>query len=152
MDVILLEKVVNVGNMGDKVSVKAGFARNYLIPQGAAKLATKANLAEFEARRAELEKLNAEKLAAANARAEELRAIAVTIPAKVGEEGKLFGSIGTRDICEAMNAAGAKIAKSEIRLPDGGAIREIGEYMIRLHIHAEVDLEVKVTIEPEKAA
>jgi len=149
VEVILLEKVVNVGNMGDKVSVKAGFARNFLIPQGAAKLATKQNLVEFEAQRAELEAANAAKLKAAQERAEALRAITGVIHAKVGEEGKLFGSIGTRDIAEAMNAAGAEIGKSEVRLPDGGAIREIGEYMIRLHIHADVDLEVKIVIQPE---
>ena len=149
MEVILLEKVVNVGNLGDKVNVKAGFARNFLIPQGAAKLATKANLVEFEARRAELEAANAEKLKAAQERAEVLRTITGVIHARVGEEGKLFGSVGTRDIAEAMTAAGAKVCKSEVRLPDGGAIRETGEYMIRLHIHADVDLEVKIVVQPE---
>ena len=149
MEVILLEKVVNVGNMGEKVSVKAGFARNFLIPQGVAQLATKNNLIAFEARRAELEAVNAAKLAKAIERAEKLRTLTGVIFAKVGEEGKLFGSVGTRDIAEAINAVGGDVNKSEVRLPDTGAIREIGEYMIRLHVHAEVDLEVKVIVQPE---
>lgn len=149
MEVILLEKVVNLGSMGDKVSVKAGFARNFLIPQGAAKLATKQNLAEFEVKRAELEAANAEKMKVAQERAEKLQTLSATIYAKVGEEGKLFGSIGTRDIAEALNAAGAEITKSEVRLPDTGAIREVGEYMIGLHIHADVDVEVKINVLPQ---
>ena len=146
MEIILLEKVVNLGNMGDKVRVKSGFGRNFLIPKGAAQMATKENVATFESRRAQLEKNAAQKLATANTRAEVLRALKVTIKAHVGEEGKLFGSIGTKDIADAITAAGVAVEKHEIRLPDVGVIREMGEYMIRLHIHAEVDVEVCVSI------
>ena len=125
MEVILLEKVANLGNLGDKVNVKAGYGRNYLLPQGKATAATAENVAAFEARRAELEKLAAEKKAYAESRAAQLAELEVTITATAGDEGKLFGSIGTHDIADALTASGVEVAKSEIRLPNG-AIRLVG--------------------------
>ena len=148
MEVILLEKVANLGALGDKVKVKAGFGRNFLVPFGKAVPATKANVAEFEARRAELEKAAAEKLATAQKRAEELSEIELTITAKAGDEGKLFGSIGTRDLAEAISAVGVEVAKSEVRLPTG-PIRTVGEFDIALQLHAEVAATVKVFVEAE---
>jgi len=149
MDIILLDKVANLGSLGDQVSVKAGYARNYLIPQGKAVPATKDNVAHFEARRAELEKQLAEVLAAAEARAEKLNALeAVVIASKAGEEGKLFGSIGTRDIADAITAAGVEVAKSEVRLPEG-ALRQTGEYEITLQVHADVFATVNVEVVAE---
>jgi len=149
MDIILLDKVANLGSLGDQVSVKAGYARNFLIPQGKAVPATKANVAHFEARRAELEKQLAETLAAAEARAEKLNALeTVVIASKAGEEGKLFGSIGTRDIADAITAAGVEVAKSEVRLPEG-ALRQTGEYEITLQVHAEVFATVNVQVVAE---
>lgn len=125
MQVILLDKIGNLGSLGDQVNVKAGYARNFLIPQGKAVMATKANVEMFETRRAELEANVAKQLAAAEARAEKVNALEVTIASKSGDEGKLFGSIGTRDIAEAATAAGVEIAKSEVRLPEG-ALRTTG--------------------------
>ena len=148
MEVILLEKVGKLGSIGDKVSVKSGFGRNYLIPQGKALAATAANVAEFEARRADLEAAAAEKKADAESRAEKLAELAVTIEANAGDEGKLFGSIGTRDIADAITAAGVEVAKSEVRLPEG-ALRELGEYDIDVQLHSEVTQAIKLSIVAE---
>jgi len=148
MDIILLEKVKNLGSLGARVSVKPGYGRNFLIPQGKAVPATEANIAAFDARRAELERQEAETLAAAQARAAQLAEIAVVIAAKSGDEGKLFGSVGTRDIAEAITAAGVTVDKSEVRLPNG-AIRNTGEYTVALHLHSDVNAEVSVTVVSE---
>lgn len=149
MEVILLEKVANLGGLGDKVSVKPGFARNYLLPQGKATAATAENIAEFEARRAELERIAAEKRAAAQARADKLTALVeVSIAANSGEEGKLFGSIGTQDIADAITAAGVELNKSEVRLPNG-TIRQTGEYEISLQLHSEVTTTIKLVVVAE---
>jgi large subunit ribosomal protein L9 len=149
MEVILLENIGNLGGLGDKVDVKAGYGRNYLIPQGKAVPATEANTAEFEARRAELEAAAAEALAAAEKRAEALEAlVAISIGANAGEEGKLFGSIGTRDIAEALTAAGCEVDKSEVRLPEG-ALRELGEYAVDVQVHSRVTATVTVAVVAE---
>jgi len=148
MDVILLDKIGNLGNVGDKVSVKAGFGRNFLIPQGKALPATASNLSEFEARRSELEAAAAEKKVEAEARAAKLADLSVTILANAGDEGKLFGSIGTRDIADAITAAGVEVAKAEVKLPEG-ALREVGEFDIDVQLHSEVMETVKVVIEAE---
>ncbi|APQ12082.1 50S ribosomal protein L9 [Pseudomonas oryzihabitans] len=148
MDVILLEKIANLGNLGDKVNVKGGYARNFLLPQGKATAATAANVEAFEARRAELEKQAAEKKAQADARAAKLAELTVTIAANSGDEGKLFGSIGTRDIAEAVSAAGVELDKSEVRLPNG-ALRNTGEYDVEVHLHTDVEAVVKVVIVAE---
>lgn len=148
MEVILLEKVGKLGSIGDKVSVKSGFGRNYLIPQGKALAATAANLAEFEARRADLESAAAEKKADAEGRAEKLAELSVTIEANAGDEGKLFGSIGTRDIADAITAAGVEVAKSEVRLPEG-ALRELGEYEIDIQLHSEVTQTINLSVVAE---
>ena len=148
MDVILLEKIANLGNLGDKVTIKNGYGRNYLIPQGKAAPATPAKIAEFEARRAELEKLAAEKLAAATARAEALANLKVVIKHKTGDEGRLFGSVGTQNIAEAATAAGVAVQKNEVRLPNG-VIRQIGEYSITINLHTDVDATLAVAIEAE---
>ncbi|KZZ14863.1 50S ribosomal protein L9, partial [Oleiphilus sp. HI0079] len=129
MEVILLEKVGKLGGLGDKVTVKSGFGRNFLVPFGKAVPANAENVAQFEARRAELEKAAAEKLAAAEARAAELNEKSVTITSKAGDEGKLFGSIGVRDVADAVTAAGTEVSKSEVRLPEG-PIRAVGDYEI----------------------
>lgn len=148
MDIILLEKVKNLGALGARVTVKAGYGRNFLIPQGKAVPATATNLAAFEARRAELERQEAEILAAAQARAEQLASIAVVIPAKAGDEGKLFGSVGTRDIAKAISAAGIAVDKSEVRLPNG-ALRNTGEFAISLQLHGDVTADINVTVVAE---
>ncbi|WP_119393333.1 50S ribosomal protein L9 [Salinibius halmophilus] len=148
MEVILLDKVGKIGGLGDQVSVKAGYARNYLIPQGKAVRATKESIAEFEARRAELEKAAADKLAAAQARANELNDHQVTITANAGDEGKLFGSIGTRDLAEVITSALVEVDKSEVRLPNG-ALRQVGEYDIEVQLHPEVTATVSIVIEAE---
>lgn len=145
MEVILLEKVGRMGNVGDKVSVKSGYARNYLFPYSKAIPATKENLADFEARRAELLRIAAEKQAEAQARADKLNALVITIEANAGDEGKLFGSIGTRDIADAVVAAGHEVEKSEVLLPDG-ALREVGEYDITLALGYEVTAEIKLIV------
>lgn len=145
MDVILLEKVGKLGDLGDKVNVKAGYGRNYLIPFGKAVPATKDNLANFEARRAELEAAAADKLSAADARATSLQDLKVSIEANAGDEGKLFGSIGTRDVADAITAAGHEVEKSEVRMPNG-AIREIGEYEIVLQLHSDVSTTVTIIV------
>lgn len=146
MNIILLDKLANLGGLGDQVTVKSGFARNFLFPKGKAVPATKANIEAFEARRAELEaKLDAD-LKAAEERAEKINALeAVTIESKAGDEGKLFGSIGTRDIADAVTAAGVEVQKSEILMPHG-TIRETGEYDIELQVHADVTAQVKLVI------
>ncbi len=149
MEVILLEKVANLGALGDKVKVKAGYGRNFLVPFSKAVPATAANVEQFEARRAELEKAAGEKLAAAQQRAEQLDEIELTITAKAGDEGKLFGSIGTRDLAESISAVGVEVAKSEIRLPSG-PIRTVGEFDIALQLHTDVAATVKVFVEAEE--
>lgn len=148
MDVILLDKVGKLGKIGDKVAVKPGFGRNYLIPQGKAVPATAENLKEFEARRAELEAAAAEKVAEAEKRAEKLQDVVVTITANAGDEGKLFGSIGTKDIADAVTAAGHEVDKSEVRLPEG-TLREVGEYDIDIQLHADVIKTIKLQIVSE---
>lgn len=146
MEVILLENIENLGSVGDKVSVKAGFARNYLVPQGKAKMATAANLAEFEARRAELEQAAAEALATAESRKQAIEALGVVeITARVGSEGKLFGSVGVGDICDAIEAMGGDVQKSEVRMPEG-ALRTIGEHVVDIHLYTDVDTQVTVNI------
>ncbi len=150
MEVILLENIENLGSLGDKVTVKPGFARNYLLPSGKAKPATPENLAEFEKRRAELEKVMAEAKAAAEARKQAIEELGkVEISAKVGSEGKLFGSIGTADIADAITAAGTAIEKREVRLPEG-ALRVTGEHEIDLHLHSGVDTSILVVIVGEE--
>lgn len=149
MEVILLENIGNLGALGDKVEVKAGFGRNFLIPQGKAVPATEAAIAEFEARRAELEAAAAGALAAAEKRAATINELdVITITANAGEEGKLFGSIGTRDIADAIIAAGCEVEKSEVRLPEG-ALRETGEYEIDVQVHGDVTATVNVAVVPE---
>lgn len=148
MEVILLEKVVNLGNLGDKVNVKSGFARNFLVPHKKSVMATKEKIAEFESRRAELERAAAEKLTAAEKRADALSKVEVIITHKAGEEGKLFGSVGTQDIADAVTAAGAAVDKSEVRLPDG-IIRHIGDYDVDVNLHADVTVTIKVQIAAE---
>lgn len=145
MDVILLEKIKNLGALGDRVKVKPGYGRNFLIPQGKAVPANERNVAEFEARRAELERNAADALAGAQARAERLAALAVTISAKAGDEGKLFGSVGTRDIADAVTAAGEEVCKSEVRLPNG-PLRNTGEYDVDLQLHGDIFATVKVAV------
>lgn len=149
MEVILLEKIGNLGGIGDKVRVKSGFGRNYLVPQGKAVFATKENIADFEARRAELEAAAADKLTQSKGRAAKLAEVgSVTIKAMAGDEGKLFGSVGPREIEEAANSAGADVQKSEIHLPEG-PIRQIGELDIEIQFHADVIGTLKVIVEAE---
>jgi large subunit ribosomal protein L9 len=146
MQVILLDKIGNLGGLGDQVNVKSGYARNFLIPQGKVVMATKENVAMFETRRAELEAKVAEQLAAAEARAETVNTLeGVTIASKAGDEGKLFGSIGTRDIADAITAAGVAVVKSEVRLPEG-ALRNIGEFEVSIQLHSEVFATAKIAI------
>jgi len=146
MQVILLEKIDNLGNLGDQVNVKSGYGRNFLIPSGRALPATAANVADFEARRAELEKAHAEKVAAATARKDKLEAMEmVTIAHNAGDEGKLFGSVGTSDIADAVTAAGVELNRSEVRLPEG-AFHATGEYSVGIHLMTGVDAEIKVAI------
>ncbi|MDG1254313.1 MAG: 50S ribosomal protein L9 [Glaciecola sp.] len=149
MNIILLDKVANLGGLGDQVSVKSGYARNFLFPQGKAVPATKLNVEKFEARRAELEAKIAEVLAAAQARADQLTALEpVSISSPAGDEGKLFGSVGTRDIADAVSAAGVKVTKTEVKLPTG-TLRDLGEYDIDVQLHSEVTTTVKVVIVAE---
>ena len=149
MEVILLEKIRRLGELGDKVRVKPGFGRNFLIPQGKAVPATPENIAKFEARRAELEKAQSEALATAAARAEKLNTLTLTIRRKAGEEGKLFGSVSTGDIAEAATAAGIELHKHEVRLPEG-PFRMTGQYEVSLSLHADVDAKVILNIEAEE--
>jgi large subunit ribosomal protein L9 len=148
MEVILLEKVENLGSLGDRVKVKAGYGRNFLIPSGKATPATEQHIKAFEARRAELEKVAADAVAAAEARRAQLDGMSLTIRAKAGDEGKLFGSVGTSDIAEAINAAGVAVERSEVRLPEG-AFRHTGEYTVNLHLHTDVNADITVVVEPE---
>ena len=145
MNVILLEKIENLGTIGDTVKVKPGYGRNYLLPQGKATLATKDNLAKFEAIRAELEKRSADELLRAKARAAEVEALDLTLTAKAGSEGKLFGSIGTVDIVDAAAAAGVELERSEVRLPEG-PLRMAGEHEIDIHLHTDVNVSLTITI------
>ena len=149
MQVILLDKVANLGSLGDQVNVKSGYARNFLVPQGKAVPATKKNVEFFEARRAELEAKLADVLAAAQARAAAITALgSVTLASKAGDEGKLFGSIGTRDIADAITAAGGKVAKSEVRLPNG-VLRTTGDHEVHFQLHSDVFAELNVIIVAE---
>ena len=149
MEIILLQKIANLGDIGDRVRVKPGFGRNYLLPGGKATLATPANIARFEARRAELEAKAATDFGAAKSRAAALEGFKLMLTAKAGSEGKLFGSVGTADIAEACEAAGHKIERAEVRLP-GGPIRTVGEHVITLHLHSDIDVEVPLTIVAEE--
>jgi large subunit ribosomal protein L9 len=149
MEVILLKKVANLGNIGDKVKVKSGYGRNYLLPTGRATLATAANTAKFEAQRAEFEHKAAADLKSAEERAVALKDFRLTISAKAGSEGKLFGSIGTGDIAEALTAAGHPVERAEVRMPLG-PIRVTGEQVLTLHLHTDVNVDVTVAVVPEE--
>ena len=149
MDVILLQKVANLGNIGDRVKVRSGFGRNFLLPQGKATLATAENVARFEERRAELERAAREHLSSAEERAVAMKDFKLTVRAKAGTEGKLFGSIGTSDIAEAVTREGFKIERSEVRLPSG-PLRMLGEHTVNLHLHADIDVPLHVTIVAEE--
>ena len=148
MDLILLEKVQNLGDLGDLVKVKAGFGRNYLVPQGKAAPATKENLAQFEARRAELEAAAQDKLGQAEARRAGLAEVVVEITANASEEGNLYGSIGPREIASAVSAIGHEVTKSEVVMGEG-SIRTVGEFDVVVQLHADVDAIVKVIVNPE---
>lgn len=150
MELILLQKVTNLGNLGDKVTVKPGYGRNFLVPQGKAVPATAANLAEFEARRADYEAKAQAALGDAEARRAKLEGASVTIYANASTEGKLYGSIGPREIAEALTKLGTEVGKSEVIMGEG-AIRRVGEYEVVLHLHADVETPVKVVVEPEAA-
>ncbi len=149
MELILLQKVANLGNIGDRVKVKSGYGRNYLLPQGKATVATPENIAKFEARRAELEKAAQQELSNAQARAAKLEGVKLSLSAKAGGEGKLFGSVGTTDITEALNKAGHKVERSEVRLPHG-PIRQAGDHIVHLHLHTDVTIELPVVVVPEE--
>ena len=151
MDVILLEKVENLGNIGDQVNVKAGYGRNFLLPKGKATLATPENIEIFEKRRAEFEARQGEELAAANARAASLEGLVLQISANVGEEGKLFGSVGTVDIVEAAAAVGKEIERAEVRLPEG-PLRLTGEHAVEIHLHTDVNVTIQVIVTGDATA
>ena len=149
MEVILLEKVANLGDLGDKVSVRPGYGRNYLIPQGKAVPATEENIKKFEERRAELEKAAAEALAKAQQRAEALAALGVVvIKSRAGEEGKLFGSVSTADVADALTAAGVEVARREVAMPEG-PIRQTGEYALEIILHGDVSQDITIVVEAE---
>lgn len=148
MEVILLEKIANLGNLGDKVTIKGGFGRNFLIPQGKAVLATTTKIAEFEARRAELEKAAAEKLSAAQTAADKLSKLEIVIAHKAGDEGRLFGSVGTHNIADAIVQAGGVVEKQQIRLPNG-TIRHTGDYDVDVNLHSDVTVTLSIKIVPE---
>ena len=150
MEIILLEKVNNVGGIGDRVRVRSGYARNYLIPQGKATLATPENIAKFESRRAELEAKAAAELAEAQGRAKKLEGVVIKIEMQAGAEGKLFGSVGTVDIADEIRKLGVEVERSEIRLPEG-PLRVAGEHKIDLHLHTDVNVELTVVIEAAEA-
>lgn len=145
MDVILLESVENLGGIGDMVKVKPGYGRNFLLPQGKAALATKANMKAIEARRAELEKAAAEEVKKAQERAKGINGVEIVVKANVGSEGKLFGSVGPIDIAEALSEIQVEVERAEIRMPDG-PIGEVGDYPIGVHLHSEVDAEILVRV------
>jgi len=149
MEVILLQKVANLGAIGDKVKVKPGFARNFLLPQGKATMATPENVAKFEARRTEFERAANDLLAQARTRAEQFKELKLTIAAKTGTEGKLFGSIGTVDIAEAATRAGHAVERSEVRLPNG-PIRVVGDHVVTLHLHTDVNIDLPLTVVTEE--
>jgi large subunit ribosomal protein L9 len=149
MDVILLQKVANLGNIGDRVKVRSGYGRNFLLPGGKATLATPDNVKRFEARREELEKLAREQLSGAEERAAAMKDFKLTITAKAGTEGKLFGSIGTSDVAEAATKAGFKVERSEVRMPNG-PLRTVGEHSVGLHLHADIDVPLTVLIVAEE--
>jgi large subunit ribosomal protein L9 len=149
MEVILLQKVANLGNIGDRVKVRSGYGRNFLLPGGKATLATADNVKRFEARRAELEKLAREQLSSAEERSTALKEFKLTIRAKAGTEGKLFGSIGTADVAEAATREGFKLERSEVRMP-AGTLRMVGEHVVNVHLHADVDVPLNVTIVAEE--
>ena len=149
MEVILLQKIANLGDIGDRVKVKPGFGRNYLLPAGKATLATPENIARFDTRRAELEAKAATDLETAKSRAAALEGFTLSLTAKAGSEGKLFGSIGTADIAEACLRAGQSVERSEVRLP-GGPIRTVGEHVITLHLHSDIDVPVPLTVIAEE--
>jgi large subunit ribosomal protein L9 len=149
MEVILLQKVANLGNIGDKVKVKPGYGRNFLLPEGKATLATAENVAKFEARRAELEKKERDELSGAQARAKKLEGFKLSITAKAGSEGKLFGSVGTSDIADGVKKAGYSIERSEVRLPHG-PIRQAGEHVVQLQLHTDIVVDLPVVITPEE--
>jgi large subunit ribosomal protein L9 len=151
MEVILLDKVANLGSLGDRVKVRSGYARNFLLPKGKATLATVANVAKFEARRAELEKVVRENLSGAEARKAGFEGFKLSITAKAGSEGKLFGSIGTSDIADAVTATGLKLERAEVRLPNG-PLRSVGEHVVVVHLHSDVNLELPITIVGEEQA
>lgn len=148
MEVILLQKVDNLGSLGDRVRVRAGYGRNFLMPTGRAVPATKANVATFEERRAELERAESEVLGAAQSRKEQIEALHVTIARKAGDEGRLFGSVGTADIAEAATAAGVKLEKREVRLPNG-PLHNLGEFEVTVHLHSDVNAVVKIAVVAE---
>jgi len=148
MDIILLQKVANLGNIGDRVKVKSGYGRNFLLPKGKATLATPDNVKKFEARRAELEKAAREQFQDAESRAAAFKDFKLQITAKAGTEGKLFGSIGTADIAEAATNAGHKVARAEVRLPTG-PLRTVGDHTITLHLHTDIDVQLPVVITAE---
>lgn len=148
MNVILLDKIENLGDIGDLVHVKPGYGRNFLLPQGKAALATKQNLAEFEVRRAELEKAAAEELKAAKDRGKLIAGMDLVISANVGSEGKLFGSVGPIDIADAFSKVGVEVARAEIRMPDG-PIHDTGEHTVSIHLHSDVDVDVNVRVVAE---
>lgn len=148
MKVILLDSVENLGDIGDLVTVKAGYGRNYLLPVGKAALATPDNIAEFESRRAELERAAAEELAAARSRAELIRGMTLVVPANVGPEGKLYGSVGPVDIADAFEKVGVEVARSEVRMPEG-PIHEPGDFTIGVHLHSEVNVDIELKVVPE---
>ena len=148
MNVILLERVNNLGDLGDEVTVKPGFARNYLIPTSKAVRANAANRAVFEERRADLERVANDKLGAAQERAKQLEEVVVTILAKAGDEGRLFGSVGTQDIAQALVEKGHAVERSEVRMPDG-SIRSLGEYDISVQLHSDVSVEIKGAVVEE---
>jgi large subunit ribosomal protein L9 len=149
VDLILMKKVRGLGELGDKVSVRPGYGRNFLIPSGLAKPATEANLKLFEERRAELERDAAASLAAAESRKEKLEGVIVTVPRKAGDEGRLFGSVGTADIATAITEGGidVEVLKSEVRLPEG-PLRAVGEYEVDLHLHSDVEVTIHVEVIP----
>ena len=152
MEVILLETVQRLGGLGDKVSVKAGYARNYLIPKGIAVAATPRNVADFETRREELERREAEALAAAGGRATMLEGVEITVRRKAGEGGRLFGSVGPADVAEALVDAGHEARRQEVRMPDGDTIRQVGEYDVTIHIGPDVEAAIRLKVEPESTA
>lgn len=145
MEIILLEKIENLGNLGDRVTVARGYARNYLLPKGKATEATEENIARFEAHRVELEKRAADSLATAQARQEELADVIVTLAVRAGSEGRLFGSVGAGDIAEAVTAAGIQLKKQEVRLPEG-PIRQVGEYDVDVHLYNDVKTQIRVNV------